>query len=251
MSENILKAYIDSKTENKKPKMSVQERIALNEAAPEDVELKTRDKVYKGVKTGGAKVADTILGAMVGDAAASVGKNMNELVTENAIQALNKETNVFWKKYPWLSDGLPAVRKMKEDMGLKPLSTEEMLSIMKSMSPEEKAAAEKAGMAFMNNRAKITELGKSQAKTGKVLDKSLPPAFGILGFILSPFETLSKKQDKKLARDVKEKTLWKLFATPGENTDFRMASAIDRMSDDELDSLIQLHINDIKALYSE
>lgn len=40
-----------------KPKMSVQTRIALNEAAPDDVELKTRDKVYKGVKTGSAKVA--------------------------------------------------------------------------------------------------------------------------------------------------------------------------------------------------
>ena len=234
-----------------KPKMSVQTRIALNEAAPDDVELKTRDKVYKGVKTGSAKAADAVLGAMVGDVASSVGKQINRNATKKTIRALNAKTSEFWQKYPWLSDGLPVIRKMKEEMGLKPLSTEEMLSIMKNMSAEEKAAADKAGMAFMKNRSKINELGKNQAKVDGVIEKAFPTAFGVLGFILSPIESLSKKQDRKLARDMKKKTLWKLYAMPGKNIDFKMASAIDRLSDEELDSLIRLHIDDIKSMYSE
>ena len=246
--EPIISTYIKSK---RKPKMSGLERIALNEAAPEDVELKTRDKVYKGVKTGGAKVADTLLGAMVGDMASEGAKKINHSASEKVIQALNAETNEFWKKYPWLQDGLPAIRKVKEDVGVKPLSTKEILDIMNRMTPEARAEADRAGIAFMNNRAKITEIGKKEKALNSKLSKALPTGFGALGFILSPFESFSKAQDKKISRDTKKRILWNLFATPGKNVDFKLAGSIDRMDDDELDSLIQLHINDIKSMYSE
>lgn len=54
--------------------------------------------------------------------------------------------------------------------------------------------------------------------------------------------TLSKMQDKKLARDVKKKTLWKIYTMPGEHTDFAMADVIDSLSDKELDELIQKNV---------
>ena len=49
-------------------------------------------------------------------------------------------------------------------------------------------------------------------------------------------------QDKKLARDVKKKTLWKIYAMPGEHTDFAMVDVIDSLSDKELDELIQKNV---------
>lgn len=250
MSDLILDGFINGKLKDK-PKMSGLERIALNEAAPEDVELKTSDKVYKNVKKGGAKVADTILGAMVGDAAAEGAKKVNHSISERAIQALNAETNDFWKKYPWLQDGLPAIRKVKEDVGVKPLSTKEILDIMSKMTPEARAEADRAGLAFMNNRVKITEIGKKENALNSKLSKALPASLSVVGFILSPFESFSKAQDKKISRNIKKRVLWNLFATPGENTDFKLAGSIDRMEDDELDSLIQMHINEIKSMYSE
>ena len=88
----------------------------------------------------------------------------------------------------------------------------------------ELSAADKAGMAFMKNRSKINELGKNQAKVDGVIEKAFPTAFGVLGFILSPIESLSKKQDRKLARDMKKKTLWKLYAMPSKNVDFKILS---------------------------
>ena len=234
-----------------KPKMSILERIAFNSAAPDDFELEKKDKVYQKAKAGTATVSDIALGVLTGDIASSVGKKVNKKITGKAIKKLNAETNKFWKDYPWLSDGLPAVRKMKEELGIKPLSTDEMLSIMSKMTPEEKIAAEKAGKDFVNNRLKITELSKKQAKIDNVAKKSLISGSTVLGLILSPISTLSEMQDKKLSRDIKKKTLWKIYAWPGEHTDFTIADVIDSLSDKELDELIQKNVDVIKNMYSK
>lgn len=234
-----------------KPKMSILERIAFNDAAPEDFELETKDKVYKKIKGGAATVDDIALGALTGDIASSVGKKVSKKITEKAMKKITNAQSKFWKDYPWLSDGIPAVRKMKEELGIKPLSTEEMLSIMSRMSPEEKMAADKAAMSYVNSRIKVDKLAKNQVKIDSVAKKSLIGGSTILGLILSPISTLSEMQDKKLSRDIKKKTLWKIYAWPGEHTDFAVADVIDSLSDKELDELIQKNVDVIKNMYSK
>lgn len=240
--EQTLSPYKENTLPQPKPKMTGFERMALNEASPKDFELNKSDKLYKFGKKGLAKAGDFLLGALAGNITESALENVRHKSTEKIIQALNKETNAFWKEYPWLQDGLPAIRKVKEDIGVKPKSTQEMLDILKNMTPEERAAADAAGKAFVENRTKITELGKKEKALNNITSKITPTAGAVLNTILSPIESLSNLQDKKIMRDTKIKILESLPSTLGD-----MSSKTDK----ELDNLIRIHSNEIKSMYAK
>ena len=74
-----------------KREMNMLERTALNEVAPEDIELKPQDKAFNATKKYGTKVADIILSTMVGDALSNLGKKVGNKIVGKALGEYSKD----------------------------------------------------------------------------------------------------------------------------------------------------------------
>lgn len=177
--------------------------------------------------------SDFFLGTFIGKGLAKAGKKATSSIIQNKIKKLNSFTNEYWKKYPWLQDGLPKVREMKEMAGIKPLTTEEMLSKISKMTPEERTEADKLGLEYANNRIKIGKLGKKSNKLEKTAEKSIGISTSALSWILSPFSTVSSKAEQKSLRQAKQNLLSKISYLENNEID------ASNLSDKELDFYIE------------
>lgn len=261
-------------------KMNLLERVALNEVAPDDIELKPEDKAFNATKKYGTKAADTILSVMAGDLASKLGKKIGSKIINKSLGEYAKDTTKNINEVQKLSDfGRTSYNKALIDEGKKMMAenpgaydfiVDDMMKPFRQYLPEDKIPIESAyKMVGKLNQHKIPSMpesydsvaretkrllgdsvSKGAAKVGENAGK-IGGAMGVLSLVLSPISTLSDKHNQKIARDTKKKVLWKLYAFPGEHFDLEMAGKIRKMSDEEVDSLISQNIDAIKELYSE
>lgn len=263
-----------------KREMNMLERTALNEAAPEDIELKPQDKVFNATKKYGTKVADVILATIAGDVLGNLGKKVGNKIVGKALKEYSKDSARNINEVRKLSDfGRTSYNKALIDEGKRMVTenpgkydfiVDDVMKPFREYLPEDKIPIESAykyvGKLNQHNMASMPESYESVAReTQRLLDSSTPKtaahvgetagkiggAMGVLNLILSPISTLSDKHNKEIARDTKKDILWKLYAYPGSNYDLELAGRIDDMSDEEVDSLISQNIDIIKKMYKE
>ena len=257
--EQTLSPYKENTLPQPKPKMTGFERMALNEASPEDFELNKSDKLYKFGKKGLAKAGDFLLGALGGDFLAETSKNAIKNKAFNSSvkvmgdkgtralkdidEGINKLTKSDFRDMLELAQTLGT--KEQVDAIKKCIENPSMYNELKDViGPMANFFAYHQGLPTIQdpsdkiNRNMMNKFSKSE----KLIKGIGAPVGSFVGAIMSPLETLSNLQDKKIMRDTKIKVLESLPSTLGD-----MSSKTDK----ELDNLIRIHSNEIRSMYSK
>lgn len=255
-----------------KPKMPHFLKKALKELEPESVNYTKKDEaIDKGLDTL-AKVGDISGGIVTGSVIDSLGKKIGSRILKKAIIMDLKDRAKNIKEVGQLTElGRAPYNKMLIDEGRKVYKEDpETAKFIFNNVVGEGHPAE-VGWKYVGKtrqhelplpesydqvkketkRLFENSVSKDESKINEV-SSGLAGAGSVLSIILEPISTLKEQQDKEISRNMKESALEKVLSTTNnKNANLRISESIKRMSDEEIDNLIKLNINEIKSWYRD